>query len=224
MSRTVRSWDVIMPERSAGMREVKPRALLLIAYEGGDEETLRVPVAVARAMRSKHTELGEKGMARSDLLSCVSDLQRECAKDRMVSLLERRDCSKAEVLQRLSREGFPTFAQEHALEVGVRCGLLNDALFAERFARSKSMSGWGKRRIEYELGRRGVDVHALVGWPDEFFDVDDEYRRACEVAARKHVREPNARMKLARFLVGRGFAHDLAFRAAEEALDAKVAS
>ena len=207
-----------MPDRASGMRDPKPCATLLLVYADGDEETIQVPKAVARSMRKKRSELAQDGLKRGELLSCLSDVQRSCAKERMISMLERRDSSKGEVLRRLKRDGYPIFAREHAIEVGERCGLLDDELFAERFARSKSAGGWGRRRIAFELDRRGIDVHAFNGWPDDFIDPGEEYEHAREIAARKSVSEPNARMKLARFLAGRGFELDLAYRVAEETL------
>ena len=213
------AWETSFPERSQALAYGKrPLASLVLWAEDKDAEEISMPVAVARALdhRRKRGELN--GVSRKDLLDTLSKLQRECAKDCMLGLLERRDMSTGEVMDRLTRKGYPRFAREHAIEVGRRCGLLDDERFAERFAHSKSLTGWGIYRIEAELRNRGVDVSNYAGWPEDFLDVDGEYDRALAVASRKHVREPNARAKMARFLVGRGFSTGIAIRAAEEAL------
>ena len=155
---------------------------------------------------------------RQELLDALSETQRMCAKNRMLALLERRDMAKGEISSRLALDGYPRFAQEYAMEVGKRCQLLDDERFAERFAHSKMALGWGCKRIEHELYKRGIDASQLPGWPDDYVDVESEYDRACEVARRKHVREPNAQAKLARFLVGRGFSYGIALSVAKETL------
>ena len=212
------SWEVSLPSRREASFGTPRRATLAVLAEASGEEDIDVPMAVGRALRARG-KAGELGaVSRSELLDALTQLQKECAKQRMLFLLERRDMSREEVRKRLARDGYPRFAQEHAIEVGERCGLLDDVLFAERFARSKSLGGWGVRRIEMELGRRGIDVASLAGWPEDFLDMEDEYERALGVAARKHVKEPNAHAKLARFLVGRGFSYDVAMRAARATL------
>ena len=213
-------WEVSMPSRnSAGMGAYRPKASLLLYGRDGTSEEVTLPVAVGRAMRArrKSGELGRE-VPRSELLGKLSELQRACAKERMLSLLERRDHSRKELSDRLAQDGYPTFAREAALEVGERCGLIDDELFAERFVHAKSAGGWGMGRIERELGRRGVDVSQLAGWPDDFIDAEGEFDRALAAASRKHVREPNAYAKLVRFLMGRGFSYGVAKRAATQTL------
>ena len=213
------AWETFLPERSQTLAYGrKPLASLVLWAEGKDAEEISVPVAVARSLdhRRKRGELND--VTRKELLDTISELQRECAKDCMLGLLERRDMSTGEVTDRLTRKGYPRFAREHAIEVGKRCALLDDEHFAERFAHSKSLTGWGIHRIEAELRNRGIDVSNYAGWPEDFLDVDGEYDRALAVASRKHVREPNARAKMARFLVGGAFSTGIAIRAAEEAL------
>ena len=212
------AWEVSLPSRHEDSFGTPRRATLAILAEGSGEEDISVPVAVGRALRARGKDGKLRAVSRSELLDTLTHLQKECAKQRMLFLLERRDMSREEVRKRLARDGYPRFAQDHALEVGERCGLLDDTLFAERFARSKSLGGWGVHRIALELGRRGVDVGSLAGWPDDFLDMDDELERAVAIAERKHVKEPNARAKLVRFLVGRGFSYDVAMRASRTTL------
>lgn len=212
------SWEVSLPSRREVSFGTPRRATLAILAEGSVEEDISIPVAVGRALRARSKQGKLRAVSRCELLDALTQLQKECAKQRMLCLLERRDMARDEVRKRLARDGYPRFAQDYAIEVGERCGLLDDTLFVERFARSKSLGGWGVHRIEMELGSRGIDVGSLPGWPDDFLDMDDEYERAVAAAERKHVKEPNACVKLARFLVGRGFSYDVAMRAARATL------
>lgn len=212
------TWEVIPPaQRRARSWADRPRATLVIEACNDGEEVL-LPVVVGKALNRRRKRGELRKATRKELLDAVSDLQRSCAKERLFEHLQRRDMSKGEVASRLARDGFPRFAQEHALAVGERCGLLDDQKYAERFAHRKSLGGWGLKRIEMELGKRGIDVSVLAGWPEDYLEVEGEYRRALEVAKRKHVSEPNACGKLARFLMGRGFSYGIALKAAQESL------
>ena len=74
-------------------------------------------------------------------------------------------------------------------------GLVDDARYGRVFARSKVLSGWGQRRIEMELERRGVDPGGVRGWPDEFLEEagSELEQRATEVAKKSfHGRDPHA--------------------------------
>ena len=208
-----------MPERSGsgmGLSQQR-RAELLIQYENGAIESFKLPIAVGRALKLKKRK-GIEVNSRSDLLAFVSELQKSCAKDRMLRLLERRDHSKTEVDRRLLADGYPSFAREYAIGLGEQYDFLNDERFAGAFAVTKLSAGWGLNKIEFELSRRGVDTSCISGWPEAFVDVDGEYARALDLATKKHVCEPNAYAKLTRFLLGRGYSYGIAKRAAKEAL------
>ena len=212
---SVCAWEVSIPSRSRKAGGSRARATLVL-HDEDELEEIAIPIVVARKLKG-FTELGE--LPREEILSRLSDVQRACAKEQMFSCLERRDLSVEEVKRRLASLGFPRFAQDYAIEVGKRCEVLDDERYAQRFARGKSLGGWGQRRIEQALGRRGVDVSGLEGWPEEFIDVDGEYGRAMAVASRKRVREPNAYAKLVRFLLGRGFSYGIAKSAAQSVLE-----
>jgi regulatory protein len=77
--------------------------------------------------------------------------------------LSRRDRTVAELRAALERRGIESEAAEAALADVAADGYLDDAVFARRFAENRTrIDGWGHRRIEGELRRRGV--------PDEIVD------------------------------------------------------
>lgn len=211
-----------MPARTrAGMSGKRPKATLVIMTSGTDEEDeeISVPVVVGRALCNLKRKGELKSVTHSELLSVLSETQRSCAKEKALAYLERRDLSKRELEQRLSKDGFPSFARDFAVEFAIRCKYIDDERYLQRFAQTKQDAGWGEIRIKRELRSRGIDVTEYDGWPEDYIDVNGERERAYTIALRKHVLEPNAYAKLVRFLLGRGFAYGVATSVAKEVLD-----
>ena len=90
-----------------------------------------------------------------------------------VSLLSRRDHSKKELLTKLREKGFSAGAVQ-ALEKLEQGGYIDD----ERFCRLSAselvrLKGYGKRRVEQELYRKGIDRDVINNVLDEItFDSD----------------------------------------------------
>ena len=72
-------------------------------------------------------------------------------------LLERRDHSEYELLQKLRQKGFADGAED-AIEKLKSYGYVDDSRFALRYAQElQRLKKYGKRRIEQELYRKGID-------------------------------------------------------------------
>ena len=106
-------------------------------------------------------------------------------------------------------------------------GLLNDVVFAEAYAREKlELAGWGRRRIQMELRRKGIERELINSTLSELCDGDGnaEFEAAMAVAERKAKslqRESDPwqrRQKLLAFLARRGFSADVAYKAADASL------
>ncbi len=208
------SWKAVLPARGAALGSRPRPALLEVEGEGG-ARTLEVPVAVARALGSGPREAPSRE-AFEELLARTCY---EAARARIDKLCSVRDRSVRELDERLGREGFDESTRASALGRSVEVGIVDDVRFAESFARGRAALGWGRRRIEDELRRRGVDADLIEGWPDEFLG-GGEFERALEAARRRPpAKRANAASTL-RFLAGRGFprpvASAVARRLAEE--------
>jgi regulatory protein len=88
-------------------------------------------------------------------------VQREAAVlgtyDRALNMLALRARSSRELRRQLMRKGEPADQVDAAMVRLHAAGLLDDAVFARQFARSKALGpGMSRRRIQQELGRRGV--------------------------------------------------------------------
>jgi regulatory protein len=134
------------------------------------------------------------------------------AYQRALRRLARRDQSVAELRRALLERGHEEPEVENALERLRRERYLDDAGFAERFARSRmTHQGLGRLRVRQGLRQRGVDrstteagITAALGEVDERELLDGLARRYW----RQHARvEPSRRLpRLWAFLLRRGFA------------------
>lgn len=127
---------------------------------------------------------------------------------------------------RLTRAGFPPEEVAGEIDRLEAVGLIDDARFAQEYCRAAASNrGLGRRALASALYAKGIDrdvIEAAVA--QEAGDDEDEESRALELA-RSRVRrlrgnEPaKAFAKLSSALARRGYAPDLARRAARKALE-----
>ena len=129
--------------------------------------------------------------------------------------LARREHSKAELADKLTRKGFAAQSLAPVLSELVQQGLLSDERFTEAYVRYRSSMGYGPRRIEQELRERGVTEDLIA----THLDSSDEHWLD-EVAEVRQKRfgpdlpsDYKDRAKQMRFLQYRGFTHEQINRA-----------
>ena len=126
-------------------------------------------------------------------------------------MLARRNHFRAELADKLLRRGFVSAEVAAALERCAGLGLVDDEGLASRFAEVRGTeSGWGPRRIEAELRRRGVDRAAA----EEASRLDQVRLRAALATALRRAelrapagwwRLPERRARMVSSLLARGF-------------------
>ena len=136
-------------------------------------------------------------------------------------LLAHRARSSAELAARLRAKGHDDQVVTATLEQLRGEGLVDDEAFAAAFVADKRrLSGWGEGRIAGELARLGVDpsvVEAALPQSDEARD--DELARARAALERRGPARPPlapARKRAYEFLLRRGYATAVAYRAVRE--------
>jgi regulatory protein len=142
---------------------------------------------------------------------------RLAAFDRGLAALAIRARSEREMARWLAQKGHAPEHVASAVERLSALGFLNDAEFARSFARSRALGrGMSRRRIQAELGRRGVARELVDAAVADMMDDEGINERALvESAARKKLRslarfEPDVqRRRLYGFLARKGFAGDL---------------
>ena len=133
--------------------------------------------------------------------------------DRALDMLASRARSSAELRRLLVRKGEPTDQVNVVIDRLLTAGLLDDALFARQFARSKALgAGLSRRRLQQELARKGVARDVSDDAIEEVLaeeHIDDS--ASIERVARKKMRAlsrldiATQRRRLYAFLARRGY-------------------
>lgn len=130
-------------------------------------------------------------------------------------LLTYRPRSHAELEQKLREKGFKEAVIEAVLADLERLGYVNDRQFAGQWAAGRlRLRGFGRRRIEQELRRKGISQEVIREAISEAVPPDDE-REAAVRAAEKKLRTmlsvgPDVRRRrLAGFLERKGFSSEI---------------
>lgn len=212
------NWNVELPDRSyerfGGSR---PKAIVHVLGPEGEEQWA-VPTSVGNSMSLLCKDCGGRSDSRAELAYEVKCASLTAGKTRIESLLNRRDYSTKELLDKLKDDGFSSAVSAQLVGDAVASNLVNDARFAEVYARSKCYAGWGRLRIERELSRKGINARELPGWPESYFEDEDEKARAFELASRRRLTGKNDFQKIVRYLCGKGYPMNISMDVAKQIL------
>lgn len=132
--------------------------------------------------------------------------------DRMRNLCSRREYCKADIMKKAlaALDGDRTGA-EKVIEVLVNEKYIDELRYASAFARDKaSLAGWGETKIMYMLASKGVPRDVIDRALEEIDDTKARTRleKLMENKFRSLKNDPQCRMKMLRFGLGRGYAYD----------------
>ena len=132
--------------------------------------------------------------------------------DRMRALCSRREYCRKDILKKVmtALDGDAAKAEEVVGKL-VEERYVDDRRYAAAFARDKaSIAGWGAAKIKYMLAAKGVDREIIASALEEV-DVsraDARLEKLMENKARSLKDDPQRRIKLLRFGIGRGYAYE----------------
>ncbi|MBQ9058501.1 MAG: regulatory protein RecX [Atopobiaceae bacterium] len=208
-----------LPSRSSGrIGAQKPRAKLTFHF-AESTGSLSVACDVAKLLQKKTAEGSLVCEDVAGLKTEIAAAEIAAARARALRLVEMRDRCAHEITEKLATDGYSKSCISAVVEWLCALRIVDDAHFAEIFVRSKCHAGWGRARIERELRARDIEPSALTGWPEDFFEDDDELERAYSIASRRPMPRLRAFEKTVRFLLGRGFSMSVATQAARRVLD-----
>ena len=147
---------------------------------------------------------------------CGPEETRADCKARLLRLLNARERCVSELRLRLKADGYPADIVDELLAWSVACNLVSDQRFAEAYIMGKKNLGWGRERIERELRSRDIEPCSLDGYPDSFFDDDDELERALAQARLVTHTKGDRRQTIYRRLLSKGFSSSIASRVAAD--------
>ena len=142
--------------------------------------------------------------------------------DRLRRLCSRREYCKSDILKKAmtALEGDKE-AAEAVLDVLVSEKYVDDLRYSTAYAREKAMiSGWGETKIRYMLSAKRID-RSLVDQALTEIDAgkaDTRLHKLLENKAKTLKADPQIRLKLLRFALGRGYQYDDVVRVLKDIL------
>ena len=152
-------------------------------------------------------------MGEVDIQKLTDRLRRQCS---------RREYCKSDILKKAmaALQGDEEGAAK-VLEILVAEKYVDDLRYATAYAREKAMiSGWGETKIRYMLSAKRID-RALVDQALTEIDgdrADSRLRKLLENKANTLKADPQIRLKLLRFALGRGYQYDDVVRVLQDIL------
>ncbi|NTU90187.1 MAG: regulatory protein RecX [Actinobacteria bacterium] len=129
-------------------------------------------------------------------------------------LLASQERSASDMMERLTREGYPQNVSDEVVSRCLRCGLIDDSRFAELFVHRKMASGWGRERIGRELERHGIEsyqVECVLGSLEPTLEIE----RALSLLMKRTISGKNPYQTAMRRLISKGFSIECAKSAVE---------
>lgn len=132
--------------------------------------------------------------------------------DRMRNLCSRREYCRADIMKKaMSALDGDREKAEKVIEILVAEKYIDELRYASAFARDKSsISGWGETKIRYMLSSKGVPREVI----DKALEEIDESKamtrleKLMENKYRSLKDDPQCRLKMLRFGLGRGYGYD----------------
>ena len=141
----------------------------------------------------------------------TSDMDKKLL-DRFQLLCSRSEQCSAEVYRKVVQalEGDELQAAEIVSSL-IADGYVSDSRYAAAFARDKAhLNGWGPVKIRFQLRSKGVN-DASISAALETVDAQaagERLHRLLEAKCRSLTGDPNIKLKLLKFALGRGYAYD----------------
>ena len=132
--------------------------------------------------------------------------------DRLRTLCSRREYCRADIMKKAiaALDGDKTQAEQVVAKL-VEEKYIDDLRYASAYARDKSsISGWGEMKIRYMLSAKGISMDTIAQ-ALESIDGDkasERLEKLMGAKARSLKGDPQARLKMLRFGMGRGYGYE----------------
>ena len=138
-----------------------------------------------------------------DITKILNNLRRQCS---------RREYCTADVLKKAEKslEGASEKARE-ILDILIKEKYVDDLRYCEAYAREKpSISGWGETKIKYMLSAKGIsrDIISQALTQIDSHRAESRLQKLLENKYRTLKDDPQWKLKLIRFALGRGYSYD----------------
>lgn len=132
--------------------------------------------------------------------------------DRMRALCSRRECCRSDIMKKVMTS-LDVDCEEAEKIVGLLVSerYIDDLRYASAFARDKaSLAGWGEVKIRYMLSSKGISKDVISRALEEIDQnkAGERLEKLMENKLRSLKDDPQVRLKLLRFGLGRGYSYD----------------
>ena len=155
----------------------------------------------------------------------ISDIMNEKVADKMRRMCSRREYCVADIRKKLlvQLDGNAAEADE-IIAMLLNEKYVDDLRYASAYARDKaSISGWGAVKIRYMLASKGVSADIIASALDEIDSGKAQARldKLMETKFKTLKDDPQCRMKMLRFALGRGYGYEEAAAIVEALIKGK---
>ena len=130
------------------------------------------------------------------------------AKEKALAMLERRDYSRAELLQKLTEKGVEEAEAAETVERLAELGFVDDARYAPIIVRHYAAKGYGARRVRQELQRRGIPKDLWDEAMEQMPQQDDTVDRLLRSRLKSEAPDRAELKKAQDFLLRKGYGWD----------------
>ena len=143
--------------------------------------------------------------------------------DRMRALCSRREYCSADILKKaMSALDGDRARAETVVAKLIDEKYIDDLRYSSAFARDKSsIAGWGETKIRYMLSAKGISKDTIA---EALESIDEDkasgrLEKLMEAKARSLKDDPQAKLKMLRFGVGRGYAYEAVARVTDRIIE-----
>ncbi len=132
-----------------------------------------------------------------------------------LNILNRKDYTVFEMVNKLTAKGFNKDIIDNAIAYLKSNNFLNDERYAENFIYFKLKNGYGRKRIEYDLSKKGIEKNIIEQYTN---NIDETHyaRLIFETKIKQLKKDKNVKAKMYNFLARRGFDYDIINRIINE--------
>jgi regulatory protein len=143
--------------------------------------------------------------------------------DRMRTLCSRREYCSADILKKaMSALDGDRVRAETVVAKLIDEKYIDDLRYSSAFARDKSsIAGWGETKIRYMLSAKGISKDTIA---EALESIDEDkasgrLEKLMEAKARSLKDDPQAKLKMLRFGMGRGYAYEAVARVTDRIIE-----
>ncbi len=166
------------------------------------------PLTVSLSVVAAHSLYKGRELSDGELRAVAEASKFERSKDRALRMIGTRPMSRRELLKKLCEKGENPEDAEKCADWLERLHLLDDNEYARMTARHYAARGYGRKRVESELWRRGVPKELWDAAFDELPATDDGVYKLLRSKLKSADPSREELKKAADFLFRRGFSWD----------------